>query len=104
MPESTPTSNSLHQRRLDVTLRGIAVFNNFFAQRASNAELWDADGKRYIDFAGGIAVLNTGHRHPRIMEAVGTQMQRFTHTCYNVTPYEDYSTASLTWHPVYVRI
>lgn len=90
MSESTPTSSTLHQRRLNATPRGIAVFNDFFAQRASNAELWDVDGKRYIDFAGGIAVLNTGHRHPRVMDAVGAQMQRFTHTCYNVTPYEDY--------------
>ena len=61
-----------------------------FADRAENAELWDVDGKRYIDFAAGIAVNNTGHRHPRIMQAVSEQASRFTHTCFHVAPYESY--------------
>jgi 4-aminobutyrate aminotransferase/4-aminobutyrate aminotransferase/(S)-3-amino-2-methylpropionate transaminase len=58
--------------------------------KAENSELWDADGRRYIDFAAGIAVLNTGHRHPRVMAAVADQAQAFTHTCFHVTPYESY--------------
>jgi 4-aminobutyrate aminotransferase/(S)-3-amino-2-methylpropionate transaminase len=61
-----------------------------FAARAANAEVWDVEGKRYIDFAGGIAVLNTGHCHPKVMAAVAAQMQRFTHTCFQVMPYESY--------------
>ena len=55
-----------------------------------NAELWDVEGKRYVDFAGGIAVLNTGHRHPKVMAAVKAQMERFTHTCFQVTLYDSY--------------
>jgi 4-aminobutyrate aminotransferase len=63
---------------------------NFFADRARNAELWDVEGRRYIDFAGGIAVLNTGHRHPKVIAAVQAQLERFTHTCYQIVPYESY--------------
>jgi 4-aminobutyrate aminotransferase len=65
---------------------------NFFIERALNAEVWDVEGKRYIDFAGGIAVLNTGHRHPKMVAAIEAQLQRFTHTCYQVLPYESYVT------------
>ncbi|MGH8136511.1 MAG: 4-aminobutyrate--2-oxoglutarate transaminase, partial [Steroidobacteraceae bacterium] len=59
-------------------------------ERAENALLWDADGNRYVDFAGGIAVLNTGHRHPRVLEAVRAQLEKVTHTCFQVTGYEPY--------------
>ena len=82
----------LHQRRLAATPRGIAVMGSFFIDRAENAELWDVEGRRYIDFAGGIAVLNTGHRHPKVMAAVAAQLERFTHSCYQVVPYEGYVT------------
>ncbi|MGH8249384.1 MAG: 4-aminobutyrate--2-oxoglutarate transaminase [Steroidobacteraceae bacterium] len=61
-----------------------------FIERAENALLWDVDGRRYIDFAGGIAVLNTGHCHPRVLEAVRAQLDRFTHTCFQITGYEPY--------------
>ncbi|MEM1396410.1 MAG: 4-aminobutyrate--2-oxoglutarate transaminase [Pseudomonadota bacterium] len=61
-----------------------------YAARAENAELWDVDGKRYIDFAAGIAVNNTGHRHPKVMAAVAKQAENFTHTCFHVAPYESY--------------
>ena len=57
---------------------------------AENAELWDVEGKRYIDFAAGIAVNNTGHRHPKIMAAIAEQAKNFTHTCFHVAPYESY--------------
>ena len=67
-----------------VSSRGIYV------AKAENAELWDVDGRRYIDFAAGIAVLNTGHRHPRVMEAVAQQSLAFAHTCFHVAPYESY--------------
>jgi 4-aminobutyrate aminotransferase len=61
-----------------------------YVAKAENAELWDVDGRRFIDFAAGIAVLNTGHRHPRVMEAVAQQALAFTHTCFHVAPYESY--------------
>jgi 4-aminobutyrate aminotransferase/(S)-3-amino-2-methylpropionate transaminase len=61
-----------------------------YAARAENAELWDVEGRRYIDFAGGIAVLNTGHRHPKVMQAVLAQLECFTHTAFQVVPYESY--------------
>ena len=73
-------NHDLHNRRLAATPRGIGVMANFFIERALNAEVWDVEGKRYIDFAGGIAVLNTGHRHPKMVAAIEAQLQRFTHT------------------------
>ena len=90
---TTQASNQdLHDRRLAATPRGIGVMANFFIDRALNSEVWDVEGKRYIDFAGGIAVLNTGHRHPKMIEAIESQLKRFTHTCYQVLPYESYVT------------
>jgi len=86
------SNQDLHQRRLAATPRGIGVMANFFIERALNAEVWDVEGRRYIDFAGGIAVLNTGHRHPKLVAAVEAQLARFTHTCYQVLPYESYVT------------
>ena len=61
-----------------------------FVARAENAEVWDVEGRRYIDFAGGIAVQNIGHRHPRVIAAVRAQLDAFTHTAFQVTPYEVY--------------
>jgi len=86
------SNKSLHERRLASTPRGIGVMASFFIERALNAEVWDVEGRRYIDFAGGIAVLNTGHRHPKMVAAVQAQLERFTHTCYQVLPYESYVT------------
>ena len=84
------SNQDLHNRRLAATPRGIGVMANFFIDKALNSEVWDVEGKRYIDFAGGIAVLNTGHRHPKVVAAVEAQLQKFTHTCYQVLPYESY--------------
>jgi len=61
-----------------------------FAARAENAEVWDADGNRFIDFAGGIGVLNVGHRHPKVVAAVKAQLDKVMHTCQTVMPYEGY--------------
>ena len=58
-----------------------------FAERAENAELWDVDGRLYVDFAAGISVNNTTHRHPKVMAAVAPQAERFTHTCFHVAPF-----------------
>ena len=83
-------NEQLQARRAAATPRGVGVMAGFYADRAEGAELWDVQGQRYIDFAGGIAVLNVGHRHPKIVAAIEAQLQRFTHTCYQVVPYESY--------------
>jgi 4-aminobutyrate aminotransferase len=80
----------LMARKAAATPRGVGVMASFFADKALNASLWDIEGKHYIDFAAGIAVLNTGHRHPRIVKAIEEQLGKFTHTCYQVVPYESY--------------
>lgn len=84
------TTVELNRRKATATPRGISVAAEFFAARAENSELWDTDGNRYIDFAAGIAVLNTGHSHPRIINAVKKQLDAFTHTAYYVVPYASY--------------
>jgi len=80
----------LMARRRAALPAGLGQTYEVFAERAENAELWDVEGKRYIDFAGGIAVLNTGHRHPKIVEAVKKQLDHYHHTCFQVVAYEPY--------------
>ncbi|WP_287885743.1 MULTISPECIES: 4-aminobutyrate--2-oxoglutarate transaminase [Paracoccus] len=82
-------SKHLIERRKAAVARGVGT-RDIYAVRAENAELWTADGRRMLDFAAGIAVNNTGHRHPAVIEAVQRQMQAFTHTCFHVAPYEAY--------------
>lgn len=84
------TNAAWHARRQAATPRGVGVFGDFFIQRAKNAEFWDIEGRRFIDFAGGIAVLNTGHVHPKVQAAIAAQLERFTHSCYQVVPYTEY--------------
>jgi 4-aminobutyrate aminotransferase / (S)-3-amino-2-methylpropionate transaminase / 5-aminovalerate transaminase len=85
------SSNSdLLARRMAAIPRGVSTATPVFAARADNAEIWDVEGKRYIDFAGGIAVLNTGHRHPKVMAAVREQLELYTHTAFQVMAYEPY--------------
>ncbi|MFT4089391.1 MAG: 4-aminobutyrate--2-oxoglutarate transaminase [Asticcacaulis sp.] len=84
------TNADLIARRNAAVPRGIGHATTLYAARAENAELWDVEGKRYIDFAGGIAVLNTGHRHPKVQAAVQAQLEAFTHTAFQVAPYETY--------------
>jgi len=85
------TSNaSLQARREAAVPRGVGISHSVFTARAENADIWDVEGRRYIDFAGGIAVLNTGHRHPKVIAAVQRQLDAFTHTCFQVSPYENY--------------
>ncbi|HWL55684.1 MAG TPA: 4-aminobutyrate--2-oxoglutarate transaminase [Paracoccus sp. (in: a-proteobacteria)] len=81
---------SLTDRKNAAISRGVGMTTQIYADRAENAEIWDKDGNRYIDFAAGIAVVNTGHRHPRVIAAVREQLDRFTHTCHQVVPYENY--------------
>ncbi|MGM9424602.1 4-aminobutyrate--2-oxoglutarate transaminase [Hydrogenophaga sp. MI9] len=84
------TNAAWHARRQAATPRGVGVMGDFFIERAKNAEFWDIEGRRFIDFAGGIAVLNTGHVHPKVQAAIAAQLQRFTHSCYQVVPYTEY--------------
>jgi 4-aminobutyrate aminotransferase len=83
-------NSAIATRRAEAVSRGVGVTAQIYADRALNAEIWDVEGRRYIDFAAGIAVVNTGHRHPRVMAAVKDQLERFTHTCHQVVPYENY--------------
>ena len=78
------------KRRDHAISRGVGMMTQIYVDRALNSEVWDIEGNRYIDFAAGIAVVNTGHCHPRVMAAVTEQMSRFTHTCAQVLPYENY--------------
>jgi 4-aminobutyrate aminotransferase / (S)-3-amino-2-methylpropionate transaminase / 5-aminovalerate transaminase len=87
---SMASNAGLLERRNKAVARGVAHATPIYAARAENAEVWDVEGKRYIDFAGGIAVLNTGHRHPKVMAAVREQLDRFTHTAFQVLAYEPY--------------
>ncbi|HUY83382.1 MAG TPA: 4-aminobutyrate--2-oxoglutarate transaminase [Steroidobacteraceae bacterium] len=82
-------STELKARQANAVPVGVAS-KSIYVAKALNAELWDVDGRRYVDFAAGIAVLNTGHRHPRIIQAVTRQLEEFTHTCFHVSPYESY--------------
>ena len=84
------SNESLVARRQAAVARGVSMVHPVFIERAENALLWDGEGRRYVDFAGGIAVLNTGHRHRRVLEAVRDQLDKFTHTCFQITPYEPY--------------
>ncbi|MET0876139.1 MAG: 4-aminobutyrate--2-oxoglutarate transaminase [Tardiphaga sp.] len=86
------TNAEIFARREAAVPRGIGHSTPISAQRALNSEVWDVEGKRYVDFAGGIAVLNTGHCNPHVMAAVREQMERFTHTCFQVLLYEPYVT------------
>lgn len=85
-----PTNAALVARREAAVARGVASAAPIFADHAENAELWDVEGNRYVDFAGGIAVLNTGHRHPKVIAAAKAQEDHYTHTSFQVVPYEPY--------------
>ena len=81
---------AISARRNEAIARGVGMTTQVYVDRARNAELWDVEGRRYIDFAAGIAVVNTGHLHPRVVAAVSGQLERFSHTCHQVVPYEHY--------------
>ncbi len=84
------TNANLQKRKDAATPRGVGVMCQFYASHALNAEIWDVENRRFIDFAAGIAVLNTGHRHPKLVAAMQAQLEKFTHTCYQVVPYASY--------------
>jgi len=84
------TNQQWQSRREQAVPHGVGNLLPVYIEKAKNAELWDVEGKRYIDFASGIAVLNTGHNHPAVIEAVSQQLGHFTHPCFQVTPYGNY--------------
>ncbi|PUA18347.1 4-aminobutyrate--2-oxoglutarate transaminase [Glaciimonas sp. PCH181] len=86
------TNAQLHERKNAATPRGVGVMCDFYASHALNSEIWDVENRRFIDFAAGIAVLNTGHRHPKLIAAIQEQLGKFTHTAYQIVPYESYVT------------
>ncbi len=86
--DAAPTNREWQTRKDAAMARGEGNVAPVFVDRASGSEIWDVEGKRYIDFATGIAVCNTGHLHPKVHQAVTTQLERFSHTCVMVTPYD----------------
>ena len=85
-----PKSKALAERRADAVPRGLSIGTPVYVAKAEDAWLEDVDGNRYLDFAGGIGCLNVGHRREPVVTAVKNQLDRFLHTCVQVTPYEDY--------------
>lgn len=84
------TNESLKARRDEACPAGLPSKSGIYAARAQGAELWDVEGKRYIDFIGGIGVLNVGHAHPKVVEAVKKQTEEFIHTAFGIAQYESY--------------
>ncbi|HUU33645.1 MAG TPA: aminotransferase class III-fold pyridoxal phosphate-dependent enzyme, partial [Vicinamibacterales bacterium] len=76
--------------RAEHVARGVAETHPFFVARAEGTRVWDTEGREYLDFIGGIGVLNTGHRHPRVVEAVKRQLDTLMHTCFQVASYDGY--------------
>ena len=90
MAEAASKTASLLSRRQDNIPRGIVTAHPVVAAKAKGSELWDVEGRRYLDFVGGIGVLNIGHNHPRVVEAVKAQLDNVTHACFQVLGYEPY--------------
>jgi 4-aminobutyrate aminotransferase / (S)-3-amino-2-methylpropionate transaminase / 5-aminovalerate transaminase len=88
--ETAPSNAALMTRRRAAIARGVGQVHEIFVDHARDCEVWDVEGRRYVDFAGGIAVLNTGHCHPKVVAAVAAQLQRYTHTCFQLLAYEPY--------------
>lgn len=85
-----PASRALAARRDAAVPRGLSHATPIYVARAQDAWIEDVDGNRFLDFAGGIGCINTGHRNPAVLSAIEAQLQKFLHTCAQVTPYEDY--------------
>lgn len=86
------TNSALMARRAAALPRGVGQAHPVFASKALNAEIWDVEGRRYIDFVAGIAVVNTGHCHPKVIAAAQEQIPHFSHTCFQVVAYDGYLT------------
>jgi len=89
MSQETRTPELLQLREQHIP-RGLATSHPIFVVRGEGARLWDVDGNEYIDFVGGIGVLNVGHNHPRVVQAIKAQLEQLTHTSFQVAMYEPY--------------
>ena len=85
---SQTSNDQLTRLKTQVISDGVGITTTNFIQSAKGAVLRDVEGREFIDFAGGIAVMNVGHSHPRVVAAIQRQAERFTHTCFMVLPYE----------------
>ena len=90
MAVASTRTESLLESRLRAVPRGVGNAHPIFIERALGAKMWDVDGTEYIDFIGGIGVLNVGHAHPRVRAAIAEQSDRFSHTCFQVAMYDSY--------------
>ncbi|PPC74285.1 4-aminobutyrate--2-oxoglutarate transaminase [Pokkaliibacter plantistimulans] len=90
MTASTTQTAALLEQKSQHTARGVLTAHPLAIARAQGAELWDADGNRYLDFVGGIGVLNVGHNHPKVTAAVQAQLANISHACFQVVAYEPY--------------
>jgi len=90
MPVTESRNQALLELRQKVVPRGVSQVHPVVAAKAQGSKLWDVDGKEYLDWVGGIGVLNMGHNHPKVVQAVQAQLERFSHTCFQVTAYEPY--------------
>jgi 4-aminobutyrate aminotransferase/(S)-3-amino-2-methylpropionate transaminase len=88
--EASLSNAALMARRRAAIARGVGQVHEIFVDHARDCEVWDVEGRRYVDFAGGIGVVNTGHCHPKVIAAVAQQLQRVTHTCFQLLAYEPY--------------
>ena len=85
-----PESKRLMQLKEQELPHAVYTLTPIFAKSAHGALVTDVDGNQYIDFSGGIGVLNVGHTHKNVVEAVKSQAEYFTHTCFHILPYESY--------------
>lgn len=90
MIQQTTRTSELIRLRDEAIPRGVGTSHPIFAVRGEGARMWDVDGNEYIDFIGGIGVLNVGHNHPRVVQAIKAQLEQLTHTCFQVAMYEPY--------------
>jgi len=90
VPVTRSRTDDLVERRERAVARGVATTHPLFVARAEGARLWDVEGREYVDFAGGIGVMNLGHRHPAVVAAIQAQLDAFTHACFQVGMYEGY--------------
>jgi 4-aminobutyrate aminotransferase / (S)-3-amino-2-methylpropionate transaminase / 5-aminovalerate transaminase len=85
-----PRSRQILERELQAVAHPLIVHEPIVAERARGSTITDVDGNTFVDFVGGVGVANVGHNHPRVLEAIGEQAERFLHTDYTVVPYEGY--------------
>ncbi|WP_299431155.1 4-aminobutyrate--2-oxoglutarate transaminase [uncultured Meiothermus sp.] len=90
MIQAPSKNQALLERRHKIVPRGVSQVHPLVVQKAEGGKIWDADGKEYLDWFGGIGVLNVGHNHPRVVEAVEKQLRQFMHTCFPGVAYEPY--------------